>query len=56
VITQNGNAYSKNGRRFPSLPGFLLSIRTPKIIEKNAEINTLNESPIEARTESKLTV
>jgi hypothetical protein len=56
VVTQNGNAYNKNGRRFPYFPGFLLSIMTPKTIEKNAEINMLKEPPIEASKGSKLIV
>jgi hypothetical protein len=55
-IIQNGKPYSKNGRRFPIFPGFLLSMMTPKTIEKNAEIKILNESPIEAKAASKLIV
>jgi hypothetical protein len=56
LVIQIGRAYSKKGRLFPNFPGFLLSIMTPKIMEKKAEINTLNESPTEARTESRLIV
>lgn len=56
LMIQKGSAYSKNGRRFPNFPGFLLSIITPKMIEKKAETKTLKESPIDARTGSKLMV
>jgi hypothetical protein len=56
VIAHRGKENNKNGRRLPNLPGFLLSVTTPKIIEKNAEIKTLNERPIEARAGSRLTV
>ena len=54
--TQIGNPYNKNGRLFPNLPGFLLSIIIPKIIEKTAVRNNWRNTPIETTVESKLTV
>ena len=38
AITQIGIPISRNGRRFPYLPGFLLSTITPNIIAEIAPI------------------
>ena len=56
IKTQIGNPISKKGRRFPNLPGFLLSTTAPNIIANRADINIVKESPIETRRESKLMV
>lgn len=56
VKIQIGNPISRKGRRFPNLPGFLLSTTTPNIIANIADIKIVKESPIETRRVSKLIV
>ena len=51
-----GNPIIKKGRRFPNLPGFLLSDMTPKMIAENAAITNCVETPRETIIASKLIV